>query len=165
MIDLTPHLAYHIGLREGPCDDTRAAACRDSYWAVRYARDVDQGPHEDTRAAARRDPEEAYRYAWYVDRGAHDDTREAACGDPKWGYYYAVVLDSEEPITLGAIEAFSVKIVRSVGVISVGCKFHTLAEWAARWGEIAYERKIEVSEEEAQTLIEAATSALEVSNE
>ena len=64
-----PELACEFAImvaREG-CDDTRAAACQDPLYAVKYARYVDGCARKDTRAAACKDPWYADMYAFYVD--------------------------------------------------------------------------------------------------
>lgn len=90
----SPRWAYeyarYVG---GPCNETRAAACLDSGYAVTYALRVDKCPRDDTRAASLADPQDAYDYAKSVDKMPRDDTRGAAAKKGSCAFWYALSID------------------------------------------------------------------------
>lgn len=90
-----PHFAYRyaFNIDKTPRDDTRNAACSDSYHAYYYAFNVDKIPRDDTRNVACGNPRYAYRYAFNLDKTPRDDTRNAVCGSPEFAYCYAREID------------------------------------------------------------------------
>ena len=48
-----------------------------TYFAYKYAKNIDRGPHKDTREAVCENPKYAYLYAKDVDKDFHEDTWEA----------------------------------------------------------------------------------------
>jgi len=85
--------AYNFAYDNGPSDSTRIIACRNSWWALRYALDIDKCARDDTRAGACGDPGDACSYAFHVDKSPSNTTRESACKHPLQSYCYARDID------------------------------------------------------------------------
>ena len=75
---MTPDEAYYYALDNGPSEETRKIACKNSEYAYKYAKFVDKEPKEDTRNAACKNPEWAFIYAYYIDKCFREDTWDAA---------------------------------------------------------------------------------------
>jgi hypothetical protein len=79
---------YTIHVDNGPTDDTRTVACKDSRYAYFYAVNIDKGPTDETRNAVCNDPECAYWYAVEVDKKPTEETRIGASKDEYWKGQY-----------------------------------------------------------------------------
>ena len=132
------------------------ASARDAYLHARA-----HGPSDDTRAVACGEAEYGYLYARYVDQGPRDDTRAAAFQDPLYAYLYSWDVDGEEPVYLGMAGVWPARIMRSVGVVRIGCQVRTVEDWAANWKQIAKDNGLDVTEEEAEALLTAAPRGME----
>jgi hypothetical protein len=85
--------AYIFALKYGSLNIIRKFACKDPYFAYRYAMDIDKCPRKDTRNAACKSPEWAYEYALHIDKKPRNDTRKNACKSPECAYLYASNID------------------------------------------------------------------------
>jgi hypothetical protein len=90
---MTPEEAYHYAEIDGPSEETRKIACKDSECAYWYARNIDRCPREDTRTATCKDPGYAYLYAKEIDKCPREDTRKGVCQSPHYAYNYAVYVE------------------------------------------------------------------------
>ena len=89
----TPQQAYYYALFKGPSDKTRKMACKSTYYAYNYAKEVDKCASCDTREASCENPSTAYLYALEIDEYPRDDTRAAVRADVRYAYAYAVYID------------------------------------------------------------------------
>jgi len=64
-------------------------ACKDPYWAYRFALHIERANIEKCQEAACKDPEYAYTFAYYVKGANIEKCQEAAGKDPEWAYYFA----------------------------------------------------------------------------
>lgn len=97
--------AYQAGMASGPSFETRAEACSTSFWAFKYAMDVDKKSYPNTRAKALELSRTAYLFAWRVDKKPTDDTRTAASKTAEYALKYAVLLDGyPHPVTRAGVD-------------------------------------------------------------
>jgi len=68
---------YELALEKGSEKLFRKFACKDPYFALKYAKDIDKKSRRDTRKAACKDPLCAYEYAKDVDKCFNRVTRKA----------------------------------------------------------------------------------------
>ena len=92
---MTLRKAFEHAKRHGPSDETRQIVCKDSFYAYKYAKEIDQKPRKDTREAACIDAMWACHYALYIDKRPRKDTRKAACKESHWAWYYVKNIDKK----------------------------------------------------------------------
>jgi hypothetical protein len=83
---LGPCYAYYYARNVDKCptEETRIAACKNSWDAYRYALRVDERATKETRTSACGISSRAFYYARDVDKKPTDETRIAACKDLNW---------------------------------------------------------------------------------
>ena len=139
-------------------DNARRAACRGPEQA--YDRALREGPSDETRAAARGRPEWAYLYAHNVDRGPRDDTRAAVGGKPKWAYHYARDVDGLTPVFVGRAGGHKIQVIPGLPIVNVGCQYHTLKVWQETWESLADRHGVSITAARVAELLTAAEEAV-----